>query len=189
MRAHGRRYRYVGPADLRAAVRSGQAGARIGDAAEFARWAAARTADELADPFTFVVAADGFLRLAPRRSEHVACAGGEAVLGAGEAGFRRSGSGGWSVDFVSNQSTGYCPDVTCWPAVARALDRAGLEHPGGFTYEVVFRRCPACQELNIVREEHFVCVFCDTGLPGWWNVDDGGPAGPVRPGGPGEAPR
>ncbi|MFF3601453.1 hypothetical protein [Kitasatospora indigofera] len=189
MRAHGRWYRYVGPADLRAAVRPGQAGARIGDAAEFARWAAARTADELADPFTFVVAADGFLRLAPRRSEHVVCAGGEAVLGAGEAGFRRSGSGGWSVDFVSNQSTGYCPDVTCWPAVARALDRAGLEHPGGFTYAVVFRRCPACQELNIVREEHFVCVFCDTGLPGWWNVDDGGPAGPVRLGGPGEAPR
>ncbi|WP_308364746.1 hypothetical protein [Streptomyces sp. ISL-86] len=75
------------------------------------------------------------------------------------------------VSEVSNQSTGYCPDLSSWPAVADALDAAGIEHPVGFTHEVVFRRCPACRHLNIVREEDFVCVFCDEALPHEWNVD------------------
>ncbi|MGW5678313.1 hypothetical protein ACWEV4_25105 [Streptomyces sp. NPDC003860] len=72
---------------------------------------------------------------------------------------------------VSNQSTGYCPDVSSWSAVARALDRVGLGRPVGFSHEVVFRRCPGCGEHNVVREEHFVCVFCDGDLPTEWNVD------------------
>jgi hypothetical protein len=38
---------------------------------------------------------------------------------------------GWVVSEVSNQSTGYCPDLSCWSAVASALDRAGLERPDG----------------------------------------------------------
>ncbi|WP_371614576.1 hypothetical protein [Streptomyces sp. NBC_00454] len=126
--------------------------------------------EELADPFTFVVDAAGVLRLAPRRSEHVVCAAGEAVLGAGEIGFRQE-SGRWAVDEVSNQSTGYCPDVGSWPAVAEALDRAGVARPSGFTHEVEFRRCPACRQLNIVREGDFFCVFCDEALPREWNVD------------------
>lgn len=75
------------------------------------------------------------------------------------------------MDGVSNQSTGYCPDVVSWSAVAQALDCADLPHPDGFTHEVVFRRFPECQEHNIVREEHYVCVFCDADLPGDWNVD------------------
>ncbi|MFJ2265017.1 ATP-binding protein [Streptomyces sp. NPDC087849] len=29
----------------------------------------------------------------------------------------------------------------------------------------MLRRCPTCQQLNIVREEDFVCVFCDEALP------------------------
>ncbi|GAA2794232.1 hypothetical protein GCM10010441_19350 [Kitasatospora paracochleata] len=72
---------------------------------------------------------------------------------------------------VSNQSTGYCPDGSCWPAVAAALDRAGLPRPQGFTHEVVFRRCPGCGEINVVREGNFVCVFCEGPLPSRWNVD------------------
>jgi hypothetical protein len=124
----------------------------------------------MAEPFTYVVDATGVLRLAPRRSEHVACAGGEAVLGAGEITFREE-SGRWTVDEVTNQSTGYCPDVSSWPAVAAALDRVGVPRPPGFTYEVVFRRCPGCREVSIVREEDFVCVFCDEVLPSEWNVD------------------
>ncbi len=114
-------YRYVGPADLRAAVRPGSGGRRIGSAADFAHWIAERTAAELLEPFTFVVSTDGMLRLAPRRSEHVACADGEHVLSAGEISFTREADR-WVVDEVSNQSTGYCPDVVSWPAVAHALD-------------------------------------------------------------------
>jgi hypothetical protein len=80
-------------------------------------------------------------------------------------------AGWWAVTEVSNQSTGYCPDISSWPEVARALDDVELGRPSGFTQEVVFRRCPDCQERNIVREDDFVCVFCGSDLPAAWNVD------------------
>ncbi|MFE6769143.1 hypothetical protein ACFVFD_09240 [Streptomyces fimicarius] len=151
------------------AVRPG-GGRRIGSAADFGAWAAERTAVDLVEPFTFVVGMDGALRLAPRRSEHVACADGENVLSAGEISFSREADR-WVVDDVSNQSTGYCPDIVSWPAVARALDAIELEHPHHFTHQVVFRRCPGCQECAIVCEDDFVCVFCGSDLPEEWNVD------------------
>ncbi len=135
-------------------------------------WIVEQSAAELTEPFTFVVGMDGVLRLAPRRSEHVACAGGDMVLAAGETGFTRE-AGRWIVREVSNQSTGYCPDVSSWTEAARALDAVGLGRPSGFTHEVVFRRCPDCQEHNIVREDDFVCVFCGGDLPTAWNVDHG----------------
>lgn len=171
----------MGPADLTALVRPGAEGRSVRSAADFDAWVARREPPELAEPFTFVVGLDGILRLAPRRSEHVVCAGGEAVLGAGEMSFRDE-SGRWTADEVSNQSTGYCPDTRSWPAVAAALDRAGLTRPSGFTHEVVFRRCPSCAGLNIVREEYFVCVFCDASLPAEWNMDDGADTADAREG-------
>ncbi|MFF7751657.1 hypothetical protein ACFZCP_20920 [Streptomyces sp. NPDC007971] len=176
MQASRRSYRYVGPEDVRAAVGPDDGGAVIRTAADFANWATAQTAGDLAEPFTFVVGMDGVLRLAPRRSEHIACAGEDRVLSAGEMSF--CGDGGcWRVDEVSNQSTGYCPDTTSWASVAEALDRAGLDHPDSFTHEVIFRRCPGCQERTIVREGHFVCVFCDSDLPARWNLDQRVPRG------------
>ncbi|MEU4510436.1 hypothetical protein AB0G05_13125 [Nonomuraea wenchangensis] len=89
-------YRYVGPAELKAVVRPGSGGCRIGSAADFDGWVAERSAAELAEPFTFVVGTDGVLLLAPRRSEHVACAGGRPVLSAGEISFVRE-AGRWVV--------------------------------------------------------------------------------------------
>ncbi|WP_405662017.1 hypothetical protein OG379_12225 [Streptomyces sp. NBC_01166] len=166
----GRGYRYVGPVELKAALRPGGGGCRIGSAADFGGWIAEQSAAEPTEPFTFVVGIDGVLRLASRRSEHVACADGDMVLSAGEISFMRE-AGRWTVSEVSNQSTGYCPDITSWPAVARALDDVELGRPSGFTHEVVFRRCPDCREHNIVREGDFVCVFCDSDLPAAWNVD------------------
>ncbi|WP_329204184.1 hypothetical protein OG257_01490 [Streptomyces sp. NBC_00683] len=173
MNVRGRKYRYVGPAALRALVRPGGEGRCIRSASDFDDWASALTREELAEPFTFVVDATGVLRVAPRRSEHVVCAGGGTVLGAGEMSVGDE-SGRWVVAEVSNQSTGYCPDTSSWPAVADALDSAGIGHPPGFTHEVVFRRCLACGQLNIVREEDFVCVFCEEDLPRKWNVDGPG---------------
>ncbi|MFF1958713.1 hypothetical protein ACFVWX_17205 [Streptomyces sp. NPDC058220] len=173
MNTPGRSYRYVGPADLKALVQPGGEGRSMRSAADFNEWASGRTKEELAEPFTFVVDAAAVLRLAPRRSEHVACAGGGVVLSAGEVSFREE-SGRWAVDEVSNQSTGFCPDVSSWSAVADAMDRAGIVRPLGFTHEVVFRRCPSCRELSIVREGDFVCVFCDEALPLEWNVDGAG---------------
>ncbi|MEU4149133.1 hypothetical protein [Streptomyces sp. NPDC026659] len=177
MTPRGRGYRYVGPAELRAAVRPGSEGRRIGSAADFGAWAAEQSTAELAEPFTFVVGMDGALRLAPRRSEHVACAGGDPVLGAGEIAFAQVAAA-WAATYVTNHSTGYCPDTSSWPAVSDALGRAGLARPDGFTHGIVFRRCPGCQEHNIVRENDFVCVFCGEDLPETWNVD---PVESVRP--------
>ncbi|NBE53268.1 hypothetical protein [Streptomyces boluensis] len=176
MTTRGRSYRYVGPEELRDAVRPGGAGFRVRSGADVEDWVGRQPADALVEPFTYVVDTDGLLRLAPRRSEHVACAGGAPVLAAGEIGFVR-GAGRWVVGEVSNLSTGYCPDLACWAAVAEALDRAGVERPPGFTYEVVFRRCTGCRERAIVREGDFVCVFCGAELPSTWNLD-AAPPGP-----------
>ncbi|MGY1578080.1 hypothetical protein [Streptomyces sp. MN13] len=81
MSTPGRRYGYVGPPHLLRTVRPGTAGHAVHAAADLDAWAAERGGAELAEPFTFVVTPDGLLRLAPRRSEHVACAGGGDVLG------------------------------------------------------------------------------------------------------------
>ncbi|WP_055715465.1 hypothetical protein [Streptomyces torulosus] len=170
MSGWGRSYRYVGPVELKATVRPGDGGRRIGSATDFVGWIVEQSAAELAEPFTYVVGMDGALRLAPRRSEHVACADADMVLSAGEISFTREADR-WTVSEVSNQSTGYCPDVSSWVEVARALDAVELRRPSGFTHEVVFRRCPDCEEHNIVRENDFVCVFCGSDLPAAWNVD------------------
>ncbi|GAB2921167.1 hypothetical protein GCM10027280_05230 [Micromonospora polyrhachis] len=111
---------------------------------------------------------DGVLRLAPRRSEHVALAGGRDVLAAGELMFTPTETG-WRITEVTNQSTGYCPDPDSWPAVGRALDRLGVSNPGTFTDNVVFRRCPTCGERNIVRDNDFTCALCNGPLPTRWN--------------------
>jgi hypothetical protein len=162
-------YRYVGPAVLAEGARPGPDVITVTSAQVLARWLADRPADERAEPFTFVVGLDGRLQLAPRRSEHVDCAAGLQVLAAGEVLFARDGAG-WSVSEITNQSTGYCPDPDSWPAVAMALDVAGLAHPGDFTRKIIFRRCPACGQLNIVRDGDFACAVCDSALPAHWNI-------------------
>ncbi|GAA4027586.1 hypothetical protein [Streptomyces plumbiresistens] len=164
-----RGYRYIGPPEPRSTVRPDSTGRIVRSADDLAVWQAERGTAESAEPFTFVVALDGLLRLAPRRSEHVACAGGGDVLAAGEIGFHRD-VGRWTVREVTNQSTGYCPDLDSWHAVAHALDLAGIGHPGRFTHEVVFRRCERCRECSVVREGDFVCVFCGSDLPVAWNI-------------------
>ncbi|GGW59129.1 hypothetical protein [Streptomyces xantholiticus] len=162
---HGpRRYGYVGPREIWRAAEDAPEGRVVRSPEEFRAWAAEREAGEFAEPFTYVVDSAGFLRLAARRSEHVACAGRDSVRAAGEVAFRWDG-GRPAVAEVSNQSTGYCPDPDCWPSVAAALDRAGIVRPKRFTHDIVFRHCPGCGELNIVREGDFVCVFCRSDLP------------------------
>jgi hypothetical protein len=119
---------------------------------------------------TFVIDADGRLWIADRHSEHVQCARGGEVLSAGEMTFSLEG-GGVAVVAVSNQSTGYCPESKSWPAVAAALDRAGLTHPGGFTTAFDFRRCPGCALIAIVKAGGYECAACGTPLPAAWNCD------------------
>ena len=157
----GRRYAYAGTADVAAVVRPGGAGRAIGSAEEFAVWVGERSAEELAGRFLYTVGTDGVLRLAPWGGKHVVCAGGGDVLGAGGIGFARDG-GRWRVWFVGNHSTGYRPDGSSWAAVARALDRAGLERPEGFTREVVFRRCGRCGVKGVERGPAAAGAVCGT---------------------------
>lgn len=174
----GQRYRYVGPSDVRSVALQGDEGYLVQFPSDFDRWITTIGDRDLAEPFTYVVDVEGVLRLAPRHSEHVACARGCEVLGAGEVMFVRQPVG-WVVSEITNQSTGYCPDPGSWPAVAAAVERAGLAHPGGFTSLFVFRRCPRCQERNVVKDGDFVCAVCGGELPAEWNVDalppEGGP--------------
>jgi hypothetical protein len=156
-----RTYRYVGPAEVMAASRL----LPPGEAA-----LARKDIPASDEPFTFVIDLEGTLRLAPRRSEHVACAAGEAVLSAGEITFE-PGPEGPQVTSVTNQSTGYCPEPSSWPAVAAALDRIAVAHPGRFTDEFTFRRCLSCGERNLVRDGDFTCAICDAELPTAWNFD------------------
>jgi hypothetical protein len=162
-------YRYIGPAVLAEGTRPGPDVIIVTSAQVLTQWLADRPVDELGEPFTFVVGFDGRLRLAPQRSEHVDCAGGRQVLAAGEMLFARDGAR-WSVNEVSNQSTGYCPDPGSWPAVAMALDHIGLARPGDFTHKIVFRRCPPCGQVNIVRDDDFACAVCGSTLPAYWNI-------------------
>jgi hypothetical protein len=167
-----RPYHYVGPPAIKARVAAGPTGTRIASAAVLLAWV--RDTDQCPGPdglvaATFVIETNGALLLAERRSEHVACAGGTPVLSAGEMFFLVVDEGVELAE-VSNQSTGYCPEPGSWPAVAAALDRIGVTHPGRFTVEIVFRRCPACGERNIVKEGWFVCGVCGAELPAEWNL-------------------
>jgi hypothetical protein len=163
-------YPYIGPAAIQARVAGRPAGTRILSAADLLAWV--RHTPEHPGPgglvaATFVIE-NGDLLLADRCSEHVACAGGKPVLSAGELVLRVEGDG-VEVAEASNLSTGYCPEPASWPAVAAALDRIGVAHPGRFTIEIAFRRCEACGERNVVKDGWFVCGVCGADLPAEWN--------------------
>ena len=117
---------------------------------------------------TFVVDEVGHLRLAERHAEHVACAHGQPVRAAGEMTFILVGDA-VRMPAVTNQSTGYCPEPASWIEVRRTLDTLGLAHPGNFTSTFEFRRCPACGQINVIKDGVLRCDTCDAELPSAWN--------------------
>tara|TARA_R110002072_G_scaffold302161_1_gene484196 strand:+ start:5026 stop:5550 length:525 start_codon:yes stop_codon:yes gene_type:complete len=163
-----RQYQYVGPADIRdSALASSPAGTPIRCVDDLSAWIASRSSDAEPDGSliaTFTVDVGGTLLLAPRRSEHVACAGGGPVLSAGEITFSDG-----DVSEISNQSTGFCPESESWPTVAAALDAIPVDRPADFTTRIVFRLCPTRNERNIVKDGWFVCDLCGADLPEKWN--------------------
>ncbi len=163
-----REYQYVGPSEIRDAAKSQPAGTRIDTVDQLDQWLAAGLTERTRHHCwvaTFTISLDGGLYIAPRRSEHVACAAGGPVLSAGEITIDDS----MVVTEITNQSTGFCPEPESWPAVSAALDQAGIEHPGRFTTEVIFRRCRKCGERNIVKDSWYYCGICDAILPDDWN--------------------
>lgn len=166
-----RRYRYVGPESLLKA-HAGSSSKPITTPDELQSVVNVLKAESGTDELTatFIVDLHGLLRLAHRRTEHVRCAGGEDVLSAGEITLNSSPED-IIAEWVTNQSTGYCPEPESWPVVERALRRLGIGVTSGFSMEVVFRRCEACCQINIVKDAYFVCEVCDAELSQNWNFD------------------
>ena len=163
-----RHYKYVGPAAILKAVADSPPGVLIRRFTDLSAWLIDQAEDAASDgtiTATFVVDVNGVLLLAPRRSEHVACAAGGPVQSAGEITMSPHGE----VLEISNLSTGFCPEPESWSGVAAALDQIPIQHPGQFTTSVVFRLCPACGERNVVKDSWFVCEFCGGDLPDEWN--------------------
>ena len=163
-----RLYDYVGPPEIRDSALSQPSGVPISSRSELANWLRSAEAERDSNgslTATFIVDGNGLLCLAPRRSEHVACAAGGPVLSAGEITFSESDE----VLEISNQSTGFCPEPESWPSVARALEKIPIAHPGSFTTILLFRRCPSCNERNVVKDGWYVCEICGADLPKDWN--------------------
>ena len=166
-----RLYHYVGPPEIRERVSKQPPGRVVSSAADVVRWIEDTEQAPGAERYylaTFVVDHEGALRIEDYGHEHVSCAGGGPVRSAGVAWFDVEGAV-VEVAKVSNQSTGFCPEPTSWPAVEESLEAAGLEHPGEFTQPIVFRLCPHCGQRNIVKDEWYYCGVCDGELPADWN--------------------
>ncbi len=113
---------------------------------------------------TFIIDLDHNLRINDRRSEHVVCAGGLQVLSAGEMTFELGETASLKISHISNQSTGYCPDAESWKDVSKALSKTDLAHPDYFTTSFIFRICSHCHNLNVVKDNYFVCIMCESDL-------------------------
>ncbi|MBX2802229.1 MAG: hypothetical protein KTR31_31395 [Myxococcales bacterium] len=166
-----RRYRYVGPEEVRERWSTQPMGVEVTGPADVRTWATTQRPD--ADglyPATFTVDDAGVLRIEDYGHEHVACAGGGPVWAAGVLWFEIDGAQ-VSVQAASNQSTGFCPEPSCWEALAQALDAAGLAHPPTWSQAFTFRRCEGCGERNLVKDDWFVCGMCDAQLPRDYNFD------------------
>lgn len=163
-------YRYIGPSDLKALGQDVTQRVFIGGISDVLAWIDSKQSPQRDSVFvaTFIVDCENKLWIADRHSEHVACARGGDVLSAGEIVFERYGQVVVVTD-VSNQSTGYCPEPESWPAVAAALDKAGIRHPHGFTQKFIFRLCEGCGQTNVVKEGDFTCAVCGTELKQEWN--------------------
>jgi hypothetical protein len=170
-----RLYRYVGPKSIAERVDPTALGVPIRSPQDVFRWVRETGQKADADDLviaTFIIGEAGLLRVADRRSEHVACAGGGPVQSAGEITFAL-GKGKAGVAAVSNQSTGFCPEPESWPAVEATLRLAGLSAPDGFSPACAFRHCPKCGGINVVKDAVFECGVCGTPLPEAWNCDSG----------------
>ena len=167
-----RSYSYVGPPEIAAAADMTAPRAKVSNADDVRAWVDESSQDLDGNgsfTATFIVDIDRQLWIADRRSEHVACARGATVLSAGEITFTVSARDVDAV-YLTNQSTGYCPEPESWSAVANSLDSAGIGHPNSFDVQCIFRRC-TCGQINIVKNSDYTCAVCDSQLAPKWNFN------------------
>jgi hypothetical protein len=168
-------YTYVGLEEIKLSVANFPSGTVINSIADLENWIYQtydkKTISSNSIAATFVIDVNGNLLLADRHSEHVACAGGKAVLSAGEIFLIFEGNSLEIFD-VTNQSTGYCPEIKSWTHVESALDKIQISHPSSFTIEFNFRRCLSCSQINIIKNDSWICSVCNSILPDKWNFQE-----------------
>ena len=163
-----RYYSYVGPENIlrRPSSAEGPPRVRVDKARDVIDWFMSRKRSLTKSErvvVTFVVDVDGALWISDRETEHVLCAGGGDVRAAGEITFSSAGDDIEAVG-ITNQSTGYCPEPDSWTEVEVALEKASISHPGFYTEVFLFRRCPSCRQINIIKDRIFECDVCGAGL-------------------------
>lgn len=165
-------YKYVGADEIRQKIRHLPSGNLILSISDIETWI--QETKQQTDVWrliaaTFVINEEGCFRIADRHFEHIACAGGKPVLSAGEI-FFQINKNKLQVAEITNQSTGFCPEAQSWKHVARVLDLIKIPHPSSFTIEFIFRRCHYCSQINIVKDNLFICFVCATKLPQKYNL-------------------
>lgn len=128
-------YCYIGPAELNVELEIPRRHVTYRNQIE--EWLNRREVDQCS--VTYIVNQAEELWISDRQTEHVVCAQGKPVLAAGEIGFLLNQT--IEIEYVSNQSLGYCLPQNTWSVTQRVLDRLEIPHPGEFTLRCEFRRC------------------------------------------------
>jgi hypothetical protein len=165
-------YNYVGSEEIKLSIIDFGIGTVIASVSDIRNWidntCDRKTISSNLVIATFVIDMYGELRLADRHSEHIACAGRKPVLSAGEI-FISCNKNYFEVSEITNQSTGYCPEIESWEHVEIALNKISINCPSCFTTKFVFRRCSSCLQINIIKDNLFICSVCNSTLSHEWN--------------------
>ncbi|MFY0606404.1 MAG: hypothetical protein JXR10_06810 [Cyclobacteriaceae bacterium] len=152
-------YQYVGPGEILDRIDRESLGQDILSAKALINWLKMMKYAQGFVTLTYIVDQDGSLRIAPRESEHVACAGGNSVLAAGELIVDFIGNE-LSIAEITNLSTGYCPSPSCWPAVKLALEKTDIQFPDYFTNSYIFGICDNCGNRQVIKDDVYGCYNC-----------------------------
>ena len=161
-------YGYIGPEKFLKNLDKKYKGFLINDRNDIEKWIL--QTDQITDSngliiATFIINLENKLLINDRHSEHVQCANGENILSAGEIGFVVKNTKVEGIEFISNQSTGYCPSSRSWDKVEKAINEIeGIEVPKEFEPKFEFSYCSNCQSLKIVKDEYYYCHRCDNEL-------------------------
>ncbi|AZZ91839.1 hypothetical protein EUZ85_14310 [Hahella sp. KA22] len=120
---------------------------------------------------TYIIDTNDTLYIGDRHMEHVSCAIGDHIKAAGEITFEIT-THQVSIIGATNQSTGYCPEKSCWNELRKALEKTSMRTVNGFTESFEFRICTHCKTINIIKESVFYCAVCDSKLSKHWNINN-----------------
>jgi hypothetical protein len=166
-------YRYVGPENLLNLIHADICREAVENADSVLSWI--RQTDQILNydnstTATYIIDTNEIMWICDRHMEHVVCAIGMPVLSAGEVTFRINNNH-VEIPYITNQSTGFCPEPKSWIAVNKALKKTNIKHPNKFSVNFIFRLCTNCSTINIVKENFYLCAVCNHALEKQWNLD------------------